>query len=126
MPFEKKYSDELKDQAINRVIERRRAEPDNRSILREVAEELDIGEQSLRGWIKRLDDRTFVSRPRIKAALDPVPDSAEAEGAVKNTVGKSSLLGRIAALEAQVEALKTENEILKRAAVLFAAELNKN
>ena len=46
MAFERKYSDEVRDAAVRRVVERRQAEPGNRSILREVAEEFEVGEQN--------------------------------------------------------------------------------
>ena len=52
MPFEQKYTDETREKSLARVLERREAEPGNRSIIRETAEEFEVGEQSLRGWIR--------------------------------------------------------------------------
>src|SRR5688500_3349339 len=49
----------VRDAGVRRAVERRQAEPGNRSILREVAEEFEVGEQSLRIWVKRLDDGMF-------------------------------------------------------------------
>lgn len=109
MAFERKYTDEVRDAAVRRVVERRQAEPGNRSILREVAEELEVGEQSLRIWVKRLDDGMF--RSGESARLRQAP--------------KEQLLARIAELEAQLEAANEEIEVLKKASAIFAAELAK-
>ncbi|MGC5627437.1 transposase [Georgenia sp. Z1344] len=107
MPFEKKYSDELRDAAVRRVVERREAEPGNRSIFREVAEEFEVGEQSLRLWAKRLDDGMFDATPA--ASLRSAP--------------KEQLLARIAELEDQLAHAREEVEVLKRASAIFAAEI---
>jgi len=109
MAFEKKYSDDVRDAAVRRVVERRQAEPRNRSILREVAEEFEVGEQSLRIWVKRLDDGMFSTTDT--AALRHAP--------------KDELLKHIADLEAELEAARDEIEVLKRASAIFAAELTK-
>lgn len=109
MAFEKKYTDEVRDAAVNRVIERRSAEPANRSILREVAEEFEVGEQSLRIWVKRLDDGMFTTGDASRLRKAP----------------KEQLLTRIAQLEAELEAARDEIEVLKRASAIFAAELAK-
>ncbi len=109
MAFEKKYSDELRDAAVRRVIDRRQAEPGNRSILREVAEELEVGEQSLRIWVKRLDDGMFASGDAVRLRQAP----------------KEQLLIRIAELEAELATAHEEIEVLKRASAIFAAELAK-
>lgn len=109
MAFEKKYSDELRDAAVRRVIDRRQAEPGNRSILREVAEELEVGEQSLRIWVKRLDDGMFTS----------------GDGARLRQAPKEQLLSRIAELESELASAREEIEVLKKASAIFAAELSK-
>lgn len=122
MVLEKKYSDELRQRAIQRVIERRKAEPNNRSILREVAAEYGIGEQSLRTWVKKLNDGT----QRLDRAADP-PALGRAEaaehGEPQDGVVTRSLLQRIAELEEEVRVLRADNEALKRASAIFAAEL---
>ena len=117
MAFEKKYSDELRARAVDRVVERRRSEPGNRAIIREVAEELGVGDQSLRQWVARLDDGTL----RYRQGVVSDGRQVRAEGAET----ERSLLTRIAALEAEVAALREENEVLKRASSIFAAELAK-
>jgi transposase-like protein len=109
MAFEKKYSDELRDAAVRRVVERREAEPGNRSIFREVAEEFEVGEQSLRLWAKRLDDGMF----------DPSPKRGW------RSATKDELFARIAELEEQLAVAREEVEVLKRASAIFAAEIAK-
>jgi transposase len=109
MAFEKKYTDEVRDSAVRRVVERRQAEPGNRSILREVAEEFEVGEQSLRIWVKRLDDGMFVT----------------GDAARLRQAGKEQLLAHIAELEAQLAVAREEIEVLKKASAIFAAELTK-
>lgn len=116
MAFERKYSDEVRSAAVRRVVERRQAEPGNRSILREVAEEFEVGEQSLRIWVKRLDDGMF--RAGEAARLRQAP--------------RERLLTRIAELEAElesaherIESLEGEIDVLKKASAIFAAELTK-
>ncbi len=114
MAFERKYSDEVRTAAVRRVVERRQAEPGNRSILREVAEEFEVGEQSLRIWVKRLDDGMFSAGAHLRQAP------------------RERLLARIAELEAELESardevrgLREEVDVLKKASAIFAAELAK-
>lgn len=116
MAFERKYSDEVRAAAVRRVVERRQAEAGNRSILREVAEEFEVGEQSLRIWVKRLDDGMFSAGDAAKLRQAP----------------RERLLARIAELEAELEsahetigALREEIEVLKKASAIFAADLAK-
>lgn len=116
MAFERKYSDEVRAAAVRRVVERRQAEPGNRSILREVAEEFDVGEQSLRIWVKRLDDGMFSADDAAKLRQAP----------------RERLLARIAELESElaaanerIEVMAEEIEVLKKASAIFAAELAK-
>lgn len=109
MAFEKKYSDDVRDAAVRRVAERRQAEPLNRSILREVAEEFAVGEQSLRIWVKRLDDGMFTTGDSVRLRRAP----------------KEELLARIAELEGELATAHEEIEVLKRASAIFAAELTK-
>lgn len=72
MPFEQKYTSETRDASLARVLERRAAEPGNRSIIRETAEEFQVGEQSLRGWIRAWEK---VNAPEEEAASEPAPAS---------------------------------------------------
>jgi transposase-like protein len=116
MTFERKYSDEVRDAAVRRVVERRQAEPGNRSILREVAEEFEVGEQSLRIWVKRLDDGMFSAGTAARLRQAP----------------REQLLVRIAELESElaaanerIETMAEEIDVLKKASAIFAAELTK-
>ncbi|WP_344040889.1 hypothetical protein, partial [Microbacterium ulmi] len=59
MAFERKYSDEVRTQSVETVLRRRREEPRNRAIIREVAQEYDVGQQSLRQWLARFDDGSY-------------------------------------------------------------------
>lgn len=113
MAFERKYSDEVRQAAVQRVVDRRKDEPGNRSILREVAEEFEVGEQSLRIWVKRLDDGVF-------QAGTVSQDDGER---LRLPVTKQSLLQRIAELEQELADVRDENEVLKKAAAIFAAEI---
>ena len=72
MPFEQKYTSETRDASLARVLERRAAEPGNRSIIRETAEEFQVGEQSLRGWIRAWEK---ANAPEEEAATEPAPAS---------------------------------------------------
>ncbi|WP_052337258.1 transposase [Nocardioides alkalitolerans] len=109
MAFEKKYSDEVRDAAVRRVAARRQNEPGNRAILREVAEEFEVGEQSLRIWVKRLDDGMFAAGGSSRLRQAP----------------KEQLLARIAELEAALAAAREENEVLRKASIIFATEAAK-
>jgi transposase-like protein len=113
MVFERKYSEEVRNAAVRRVVERRQAEPGNRSILREVAEEFAVGEQSLRIWVKRLDDGMFSADEAARLRQAP----------------RERLLARIAELEAElasanerIDVMSGEIEVLKKAFAIFAAE----
>lgn len=120
MAFERKYSDEVRERSVTRVLERKRAEPRNRAIIREVAAEYDVGEQSLRQWVARYDDGSYDYRD---AGALP---AGSAQDALDESAGASrSLLKRIEQLEGEVAALREENDVLKRAAAIFAAELAK-
>lgn len=114
LTFERKYSDELRAKAVERVLERRRNEPGNKSILGEVAHELSIGEQSLRGWVNKAEGK--VPKKRISAAAEP--DRASLEEI-------THLRARIEHLEAELERSNEDNTTLRRASALFAAELIK-
>ncbi|BDZ49462.1 hypothetical protein GCM10025867_17030 [Frondihabitans sucicola] len=88
MPFEQKYTSETRDASLARVLERRSAEPGNRSIIRETADEFEVGEQSLRGWIRAwekanapADEPVAAAAPAsvaTSAAPSPTPPEAPA------------------------------------------------
>lgn len=107
MVFEKKYSDAVRKESVDRVLERRRLEPGNRSIIREVADEFDVGEQSLRQWLVRVDDGSY--GPRRGATGQ---DGRDAD----------VLRARVEELEQVNTVLKSEIDALKRTVAIFAAE----
>lgn len=140
MPFEQKYTSETRDASLARVLERRAAEPGNRSIIRETAEEFQVGEQSLRGWIRAwekanapeeaaADEAAPASPPTPQAAtpLAAVPQSAAAQSAAPQGAAPQSAAlpdaparrspGRpsaAAASEARVAELEAEVAKLRR------------
>ncbi|GAA4267598.1 hypothetical protein [Frondihabitans peucedani] len=93
MPFEQKYTSETRDASLARVLERRAAEPGNRSIIRETAEEFQVGEQSLRGWIRAWEK---VNAPEEEAATEsapaspPTPQAATPLAAVPQTAAQAA------------------------------------
>ena len=105
MPAPRKYDQETRDRAVRMYQERRRDYP-NESALearKRVGELLDINQQTLRGWIERLE---------IDAGERPgLPSSVEA---------------KIRELQRENAELRRANEILKTASAFFAqAELDR-
>ncbi|AMM20071.1 hypothetical protein AX769_07710 [Frondihabitans sp. PAMC 28766] len=144
MPFEQKYTPETREASLARVLDRREAEPGNRSIIRETAEQFDVGEQSLRGWIRAWEKANApaveASEPEPAAApaastatasvaAAPVTTVAPAEKAAadgRRGPGRPSAAAgaesRIVELEAEVAKLRRDREALKGAlAVLLDA-----
>jgi transposase len=105
VPAPRKYDQETRDWAVRMYQERRRDYP-NESALQartRVGELLDINQQTLRGWIERLE---------IDAGERPgLPSSVEA---------------KIRELQRENAELRRANEILKTASAFFAqAELDR-
>lgn len=133
MPFEQKYTTETRDASLARVLERREAEPGNRSIIRETAEEFDVGEQSLRGWI-RVWEKSHApeetSEPEAVAAPQaPAPKTVSAapvEAPVRRSPGRPSASAasdaRVTALEAEVAKLRRDREALKSALAVLLSD----
>ncbi|MGW6195813.1 transposase [Kribbella sp. NPDC055110] len=116
MVFDKKYSDEVRERAVERVLQRRRDEPDNRSIVREVSEEFEVGPQSLRKWVARYDDGSY---DYDSDGWDASPTSAPKQ----RKGGRRELEARIAELEQQIAVLQEDNRSLTRVVALLADEL---
>jgi transposase-like protein len=57
MALERKYSVELKAEALAMVDELRERDPGDRSVVRTTATALGVGEQSLRSWLKTREKR---------------------------------------------------------------------
>lgn len=111
MAFERKYSDEVRTASVEEALKRRRAEPGNRSIIREVAEEYAVGYQSLRQWLARFDDGSY-----------DFDDADESEtNAAEPT--RDELLAQVAGLEQRIEVLEADNRSLTRVVAMFADQL---
>jgi transposase len=101
-PFQRKYSPELKERAVRMVLALREETGEKHGSVKRVAEQLDIGVESLRHWVRQHEidhgDRAGTT-------------TADAE--------------RIKTLEQEVKELRRANAILKSASAFFAAELDR-
>jgi len=132
MPFEQKYTDETREKSLARVLERREAEPGNRSIIRETAEEFEVGEQSLRGWIRAHEKSIAPAPVEPEIAADAAEeDESLAEAASASPAprrgrppgsGSSATSERVSELEAEVAQLRRDREALKRAIAVLVSE----
>ncbi|MFT7602043.1 MAG: transposase [Acidimicrobiales bacterium] len=99
-PTMRRYSREEKDRAVRMVTQLRKELNTKQGTVKRVADQLDIGVESLRSWVKQSEidhgDRGGVS-------------TAEA--------------ARIKELEQENKELRRANSILKSASAFFAAEL---
>ena len=92
------------------MVDRRRTKnPRDRTIFREVAKQLEVGEQSLRLWVRHYDSERLGTRSK-PAHGKPLPDTVTAE---------------LDALHRRIEKLQAENDVLKRAFVAFSSEWSK-
>lgn len=132
MPFEQKYSDETREKSLARVLERREAEPGNRAIIRETAAEFEVGEQSLRGWI-RAHERSIAPTPAPDDAVERELDAEADEDAAAAPAstprrgrppgsGSAATAERVAELEAEVAKLRRDRESLKSAMAVLLAD----
>jgi len=100
-PSSKRYPPELKERAVRMVLDLRREDPGDHTVIGRVARQLGVGPESLRGWVKQVE---------IDSGGKPGTTTADAR--------------RIAELEREVRDLRRANEILKAASVFFATELD--
>ena len=98
----KRYPDELKARAVRMVLEHRDEYDSQMAAIRAVAAKLDVGSESLRGWVRRAE---------VDAGTRAGVTTAEA--------------ARIKDLERENRELKRANKILKAAASFFGAELDR-
>jgi len=102
-PSTRRYSEAEKDRAVRAVRQLRKELGTDHGTIRRVADQLGIGVESLRSWVKQAE---------IDAGAKPGVTSEEA--------------ARIKALEQENRELKRANEILRRASAYFAqAELDR-
>lgn len=116
MAFERKYSEEVRAKSVEAVLRRRRDEPANRAIIREVAEELDVGQQSLRQWLARYDDGSYDYGDETTTPVGP-------NAARYKQHNRAELVARIIDLEQRVQVLTTDNHSLKRVVSLLSEDL---
>jgi transposase len=102
-PTTRRYSEAEKDRAVRAVRQLRKELGVDHGTIGRVAQQLGIGTESLRSWVKQAE---------IDDGVKPGVSSAEA--------------ARVKELEQEVRELRRANEILRRASAYFAqAELDR-
>ena len=101
-PNTRRYSPAEKERAVRAVRQLRKELGAEHGTIRRVADQLGIGVESLRSWVKQAD---------IDDGAKPGVTSVEA--------------GRVRRLEQENRELRRANEILRRASAFFAAELDR-
>jgi transposase len=101
-PTQRRYSQELKDRAVRMVVQLREETGERHGSVKRVADQLDIGVESLRSWVTQHD-----------------VDHGERPGTTTEDAA------RIKKLEQEVKELRRANAILKSASAFFAAELDR-
>ena len=101
-PTQRRYSPELKERAVRMVRQLREETGEKIGTVKRVAEQLDVGPESLRAWVKQaeIDDGDRVGTTSEDAA-------------------------ELKALRQEVKELRRANAILKSASAFFAAELDR-
>src|SRR6266699_2253545 len=94
-PTQRRYSPELRERAVRMVLQLREETGERHGSVKRVAEQLDIGVESLRSWVKQ-HEIDLGERP-----------------------GLTSAQGQ------EVKELRRANAILKSASAFFAAELDR-
>lgn len=101
-PAQRRYPPEMRERAVRMVHELRREDPADQGVISRVARQLDVGKESLRTWVKQAD-------------IDA--------GARAGTTTEDQQ--EIKQLRSEVKELRRANEILRAAAVVFGAELDR-
>jgi transposase len=101
-PTQRRYSEELKQRAVRMVFQLREETGEKQGSVKRVADQLDIGVESLRSWVKQaeIDGGQRAGTTTVDAAL-------------------------ITELEQENKELRRANAILKSASAFFAAELDR-
>lgn len=126
MPFDHKYSPEVREAATARVLERRATHPKDQHVLTVVAEEFNVGQQSLRAWVAAAtpDAEKPARKTRRPKFSTVVTTSAEAgshadvalpEPAPAPITPSRPASSMVATLEAEAAELRQGNETLKNA-----------
>jgi len=100
-PAQRRYPRELKERAVRMVLEVKGRDGDDNTVVSRVAQQLGIGYESLRKWVKQAE---------IDQGRRPGTTTEEQR--------------RIAELERENRELRRANEILKTASAFFARELD--
>jgi len=102
-PTTRRYSEAEKERAVRAVRQLRKELGTDHGTIKRVADQLGIGVESLRGWVKQAE---------IDDGLKPGMSTEDAE--------------RMKRLEQEVRELRRTNEILRKASAYFAqAELDR-
>jgi len=101
-PSTRRYSEAEKERAVRMVLQLRKELKTDHGTVKRVADQLGVGVESLRGWVKRHE---------IDAGVKPGMTSEDAR--------------RIKELEQENRELRRANAILKSASAFFAAELDR-
>jgi transposase len=101
-PTTRRYSPEEKQAAVRMVRSLQAETGMTHGAVRRVAEQLGYGVESVRSWVRRAD---------VDEGVRPGVATSEAE--------------RVRDLEQEVRELRRANEILRRAATFFGAELDR-
>ena len=101
-PTTRRYSEAEKERAVRAVRQLRKELGTEHGTIKRVAEQLGIGVESLRGWVKQAE---------IDAGVKPGTTSADA--------------ARVNELEQELKELRRANAILRSASAFFAAELDR-
>lgn len=101
-PTTRRYSEAEKERAVRAVRQLRKELGTDHGTVKRVADQLGVGLETLRGWVRQAE---------IDAGVKPGVTSAEAE--------------RVRQLEQENRELRRANEILRRASAFFAAELDR-
>jgi transposase len=101
MPAQRKYPEELRERAVQMVLDIRGREGKGRGEIARVGRQLGIHPEAVRTWIRQRE---------IDGGQRPGTTTADSQ--------------RIAELEREVRELRRANEILKAASAYFARELD--
>ncbi len=101
-PTQRRYSPGLKERAVRLVVQLRAETGEKHGSVKRVAEQLDVGVESLRSWVKQSEIDTG------DRAGTTTQDSEE-----------------LKALRQEVKELRRANSILRSASAFFAAELDR-